>query len=67
MNDSFTLFLKWFGVVMAVLYIVLGIWLIRFSQDFFAISWSARLGFGSLSIIYGLFRIYTIYNRHFKS
>ncbi|PGH37746.1 MAG: hypothetical protein CRN43_19280 [Candidatus Nephrothrix sp. EaCA] len=66
MNNS-ALFFKWFGAVMAILYIAFGIWLIGFSQNSFAWSQSVRFGVGGLAVVYGIFRMFTTYNRYFKS
>jgi len=52
---------------MAILYIAFGIWLIGFSQNSFAWSQSVRFGVGGLAVVYGIFRMFTTYNRYFKS
>lgn len=59
-------FLKYFGVVMPLCYIVLGGLVIWRSSDFLNLPPTYALILGCVLIVYGIFRCYRAYQKAFK-
>jgi hypothetical protein len=58
--------MKYMGLVMAVLYLTLGVIVLNGSNRLFNLPRSYALIFGITLILYGLFRGYRIYQKHFR-
>jgi len=63
---SFETFLKYFGVVMPFLYVVMGCAVIWRYENFFNLPPSYSLVLGSVLVLYGFYRCYRAYQRAFK-
>lgn len=59
--------MKYVGMTVAIIYIVMGIAIVIRSQDhIFNLSPAYSITFGVLLILYGIFRVYRVYSRHFQ-
>lgn len=63
---AFGLIMKGLEIVMAIVYIAMGILVIWRSTDMFNIPHNYILPLGISLIAYGIFRVYRIYSRHFR-
>jgi hypothetical protein len=60
------MFSKYMGIVMSLVYILLGLAIIFRGAILFKISPAYAVPMGSLFIVYGLFRAYRIYRNFFQ-
>jgi len=60
-------FLKYFGLLMTLVYPGFGLYLIFSSPEQLALQPQVKLILGIMLILYGLFRFYRTYRRHFKN
>lgn len=58
--------LKYLGIFMAIIYVVVGFGIVFQSNQLFNIPTAYGLPLGSLLIVYGSFRGYRIYQKHFQ-
>jgi hypothetical protein len=58
--------MKYLGMVMAVLYLIIGIVVLQNDSRLFRLPESYSLIFGIVLILYGLFRGYRIYQRYYR-
>ena len=63
---TFGLIMKGLEIVMAIVYIAMGILVIWRSTGLFNIPHQYILPLGGALIAYGLFRAYRVYSRHFR-
>ena len=59
--------LKYFSLLMTLAYPVLGLYLLLSSPAQIALDPKAKIGVGIMLILYGLYRFYRTYQRHFKA
>jgi len=63
---TFGLIMKGLEILMAIVYIAMGILVIWRSTDLFNIPHQFILPLGGAFIVYGIFRSYRVYSRHFR-
>jgi hypothetical protein len=57
--------MKYFGFLMAALYVVMGVVVVWRSDEIFNIPDKYAIPLGSLLVLYGLFRLYRLYQKYF--
>jgi hypothetical protein len=58
--------MKYLGILMALLYVALGVIIVSGPSTYFDIPVTYALPLGSMLIVYGLFRAYRIYQKSVK-
>ena len=66
-NTSFANVMKYFGIVMALLYVVAGVSMLVQSDRLFDIPRNYAIALGIGLIGYGLFRGYRLYQKYFQN
>jgi hypothetical protein len=62
----FEVVMKYVGVAVAIIYVCMGIAIALRSQEIFGISGKYSIALGGLLIVYGIFRGYRVFSRHFQ-
>lgn len=60
------MFNKYVGMMMSLVYIFIGLAIIVKGATLFSIAPTYALPLGSMFIVYGLFRAYRVYQKHFQ-
>lgn len=63
-TNTWKTILKVMGLLMAFLYLFIGVFLIVYGPDVFRVQPPYLLVFGSMMVTYGVFRCYRIYRQH---
>ena len=58
--------MKYIGIVLAILYVGMGLAVILRANEIFDISATYALPLGSILVVYGLFRGYRVYQKYFQ-
>lgn len=66
-NRIFHHLTKYFGVLMTVVYLALGLAMLLRAKELFNFPESYSLPLGSVLFAYGLFRGYKVYEKHFRT
>jgi hypothetical protein len=66
-RQGFQLFLKYFGLLMSLIYIGTGVIILFRGKEVYNIPEMYSLPLGSLLIAYGLFRGYKVFGKYFKN
>jgi hypothetical protein len=65
-NGGWSAAMKYAGIVMAIVYTMLGIFVLLRGQSL-NIPTSYAIAFGAFLIVYGVFRGYRVYDKYFKT
>jgi hypothetical protein len=58
--------MKYMGAMMAALYVILGVVVLEGNSRLFSLPRTYSLIFGVVLVVYGIFRGYRIYQKHFR-
>ncbi len=65
-TNAFSMIMRYIEIGMAIVYIIVGALVIWRSAELFNISNQYALPLGSMLMVYGVFRVYRIYQKYFK-
>jgi len=64
--SKFNLVMKYFGIIMALVYVIVGVLVIMHSSTLFNIPSPYSLPIGLMLVAYGAFRGYRVYTKYFN-